>query len=143
LVCNLSCMQYYEYCISSIFIDNGIVSSSLYLSSLHGTHLIVIIVLLSISSLRLLLHYFYVKHNIGFVISVYSRHFVYIVWIFVYLTQYLVIAYILLDWLLNFIYLATANDAATQFLSKLALKNVYAARHQIKTIDDITDSDIE
>jgi len=39
--------------------------------------------------------------------------------------------------------LATANDAATQFLSKLALKNVYAARHQIKTIDDITDSDIE
>lgn len=128
-------MQYYEYCILSVFIDHSIVSSSLYLiSGLHDIHVVVGIVLLFIGTLKILLYYFCVKNSIGFVISIYSWHFVDIIWILVYLTQYVFIAHISLDWILNFIYLDAVNDETTQFLPKLV--------RQIKTIDDIIDSDI-
>lgn len=84
------CLQTYEYYEANFNISDSVYASTFFmLTGLHGMHVIVGVVFLSVSFLRLLSNHFMVNHHLGLVFAIWYWHFVDIVWICLFLMLYI------------------------------------------------------
>jgi len=82
-------LQTYEYYEAAFNISDSVYSSTFYmLTGLHGMHVIVGVLFLTVCFVRLLLNHFMVNHYLGLVFAIWYWHFVDIVWICLFLTLY-------------------------------------------------------
>lgn len=85
-----SYIQYVEYTNSTISIANTIFASILYaITGLHTIHVLIGIILFLFLIYKLAMSHFAVEHVFNLVVAVYYWHFVDIIWIFVYITQFI------------------------------------------------------
>ncbi len=81
--------QVYEYLNAPFGISDGIYGSTFYmLTGLHGFHVIVGTIFLSIALWRIVLHHYTVNNHIGYEAAAWYWHFVDVVWIFLFLAVY-------------------------------------------------------
>ncbi len=81
--------QTYEYFNAPFDISDGIYGSTFYmLTGLHGFHVIVGTLFLSVALYRLVQHHYTVTNHIGFESAAWYWHFVDVVWIFLFLALY-------------------------------------------------------
>jgi cytochrome c oxidase subunit 3 len=82
-------LQLTEYYEASFVISDGIYASTFYLlTGLHGFHVMVGVVFLSVCFIRLLLNHFLTNHYLGLVFAIWYWHFVDLVWILLFFTVY-------------------------------------------------------
>lgn len=82
--------QYAEYTHSTINITNTIYASILYIvTGLHTIHVFVGILLFLFFICKLTLNHYILEHTFSLVVAVYYWHFVDIIWVFVYVTQFI------------------------------------------------------
>jgi heme/copper-type cytochrome/quinol oxidase subunit 3 len=82
-------LQYYEYSVAPFNISDSVYGSVFYmLTGLHGSHVIIGTIFLSVCLYRLVAHHFTKTHHVGFELAAWYWHFVDIVWIFVYFFIY-------------------------------------------------------
>nr|YP_009370762.1 cytochrome c oxidase subunit 3 [Eukaryota sp. BB2]AQL10451.1 cytochrome c oxidase subunit 3 [Eukaryota sp. BB2] len=82
-------LQYIEYRTATVSVNDGAFGSLIYLlTGFHGSHVIVGTILLIVALLRMLRQHFTKEHHIGYLTAVYYWHFVDVIWLFVYYTQY-------------------------------------------------------
>jgi cytochrome c oxidase subunit 3 len=83
-------LQYYEFSFSSFTISDSIYGSTFFaLTGLHGLHILLGTVFLSVAVLRLALYHITDSHYLGYQSSILYWHFVDLIWIFVYTFAYL------------------------------------------------------
>jgi len=81
--------QVYEYLNAPFNISDGIYGTTFYtLTGLHGFHVIVGTIFLTVALFRLVQHHFTVTNHIGFECAAWYWHFVDVVWIFLFLAVY-------------------------------------------------------
>jgi cytochrome c oxidase subunit 3 len=82
-------LQAFEYHAAPFNISDGIYGTVFYMTTgLHGFHVIIGTLFLTVCWIRLKKHHFTKKHHLGFECAIWYWHFVDIVWIFVYLFIY-------------------------------------------------------
>lgn len=83
-------IQYMEYTRSTINIANTVYASVLYaITGLHTIHVFIGIILFIFLVYKLARSHFTLEHTFSLIVAVYYWHFVDIVWIFVYITQFI------------------------------------------------------
>jgi cytochrome c oxidase subunit 3 len=81
--------QYIEYITSSFTIADGVFGSVFYMGTgFHGLHVLVGIIMLSISYWRIWNYHSTKTHHLGFHTSVLYYHFVDVVWLFLFILFY-------------------------------------------------------
>lgn len=82
-------LQYYEYALAPFNISDGVYGSVFYMTTgLHGSHVIIGTLFLTVCFFRALLSGFTTTQHVGFECAAWYWHFVDIVWIFVYFFIY-------------------------------------------------------
>jgi cytochrome c oxidase subunit 3 len=82
-------MQYTEYCYSEFTIADSVYGNLFFsLTGLHGLHVIVGVLFLTITLIRMFLDHFTTSHHRGFEMSAYYWHLVDVVWLFLFLVVY-------------------------------------------------------
>jgi cytochrome c oxidase subunit 3 len=82
-------LQYFEYCVAPFNISDSVYGSVFYMTTgLHGSHVLIGTIFLSVCLYRLIKHHFTTTHHLGFECGAWYWHFVDIVWIFVYFFIY-------------------------------------------------------
>jgi len=82
-------LQYYEYCVAPFNISDSVYGSVFYMTTgLHGSHVLIGTIFLSVCLYRLINNHFTRTHHLGFEFASWYWHFVDIVWIFVYFFIY-------------------------------------------------------
>jgi len=81
--------QVYEYRNAGFNINDGIYGSTFYmLTGLHGAHVIIGTLFLTVALVRVIKHHFTTQTHIGFEAAAWYWHFVDVVWIFLFLAVY-------------------------------------------------------
>ena len=81
--------QVYEYRNAGFNINDGIYGSTFYmLTGLHGAHVIIGTLFLTVALVRVVKHHFTTQNHIGFEAAAWYWHFVDVVWIFLFLAVY-------------------------------------------------------
>ena len=84
-----TCLQLYEYNVSSFDISDGIYGSTFFMATgFHGFHVIVGTIFLIVCLVRLIKHHFTSTHHFGFEAAAWYWHFVDVVWLFLYVSIY-------------------------------------------------------
>jgi len=84
-----TCLQALEYAQASFNISDSVYGSVFYMTTgLHGAHVLIGTIFLTVCLVRLIQHHFTKKHHIGLENAIWYWHFVDVVWIFVYLFIY-------------------------------------------------------
>jgi cytochrome c oxidase subunit 3 len=82
-------LQYFEYCVAPFNISDSVYGSVFYMTTgLHGSHVLIGTIFLTVCLYRLVAHHFTTTHHLGFECGAWYWHFVDIVWIFVYFFIY-------------------------------------------------------
>jgi len=82
-------LQYYEYCVAPFNISDSVYGSVFYMTTgLHGSHVLIGTIFLTVCLYRLINQHFTRTHHIGFEMASWYWHFVDIFWIFVYFFIY-------------------------------------------------------
>nr|WGL40362.1 cytochrome c oxidase subunit 3 [Hylurgus micklitzi] len=82
-------LQKFEYNEASFSLSDSIYGSTFYMTTgLHGLHVIIGTMFLSICLIRELLNHFSSKHHLGFEAAAWYWHFVDVVWLFLYISIY-------------------------------------------------------
>jgi len=82
-------LQAFEYNAANFDITDSVYSSSFFmLTGLHGMHVIVGVLFLTVCFIRLLKNHFLNNHYLGLVFAIWYWHFVDVVWILLFLTLY-------------------------------------------------------
>lgn len=82
-------LQYFEYCVAPFTISDGVYGSVFYMTTgLHGSHVLIGTLFLTVCLYRLIMQHFTRTHHVGFECASWYWHFVDIVWIFVYFFIY-------------------------------------------------------
>jgi cytochrome c oxidase subunit 3 len=82
-------LQVQEYLYAPFAISDGIYGSVFYLTTgLHGFHVIIGTLFITVGFLRLLKCHFTRQHHLGFIFAAWYWHFVDVVWLFVYISIY-------------------------------------------------------
>lgn len=83
-------LQVYEYCNALFNISDSVFGSVFYMTTgLHGSHVLVGSIFLTVCLIRLIKHQFTVTNHVGLECAIWYWHFVDIVWIFLYSFYYL------------------------------------------------------
>lgn len=81
--------QFYEYYKATFYIYDGIYGSTFYMTTgLHGLHVIIGTIFLIVCFFRLASMHFTYNHHLGYEAAIWYRHFVDVVWIFLFLSIY-------------------------------------------------------
>jgi len=89
LGCLFSLLQRYEYIHALFTINDGIYGSTFYmLTGLHGLHVIIGTIFLTVCLIRHIKYHFTSTHHVGFEAAIWYWHFVDVVWIFVFISLY-------------------------------------------------------
>lgn len=82
-------LQFNEYRLGEFTIADSVFGTTFYMTTgLHGTHVLIGVVFLSVMTLRLLTDQFTTAHHLGLEFSLWYWHFVDVVWLMVFLTFY-------------------------------------------------------
>lgn len=85
-----SYVQYIEYANSFLNVSNGIYASIFYaVTGLHTIHVLIGILFFVLFLYRIYSYYFALEHIFNLIVVTYYWHFVDIIWIFVYITQFI------------------------------------------------------
>lgn len=82
-------LQYYEYSEAGFTISDSVFGSAFYASTgLHGFHVIVGTIFLSVGLIRIIAYHLTVNHHQGYEASIIYWHFVDVVWLFLFIAVY-------------------------------------------------------
>jgi len=81
--------QYFEYVEAGFSLSDSVFGSAFYFSTgLHGLHVLVGTLMLTVALVRLVAYHFTEGHHLGLESSILYWHFVDVVWLFLYLSVY-------------------------------------------------------
>ena len=90
LACFFTILQIGEYFDAPFNISDGIFGTTFYsLTGMHGLHVIIGTIFITVCFLRFLFGHFTVKHHLGFEFATWYWHFVDVVWLFLYVFVYI------------------------------------------------------
>lgn len=82
-------LQYFEYSFAGFSMSDGVYGSAFYASTgLHGFHVIIGTIFISVSLIRIINYQLTTKHHNGFESSILYWHFVDVVWLFLFVAVY-------------------------------------------------------
>ena len=82
-------LQYYEYSEASFTMSDSVYGTVFYASTgLHGLHIIIGTIFLSVGFVRIILYHLTVHHHAGYEAAILYWHFVDVVWLFLYISVY-------------------------------------------------------
>lgn len=83
------CLQAYEYSTGSFTIADSVFGSVFFMTTgLHGSHVIIGVIFLTVSMIRLMLNSYTSEHHVGIESAIFYWHLVDLVWFFVFTTYY-------------------------------------------------------
>jgi len=127
-------LQAYEYIVAPFAISDSVFGSVFYMTTgLHGLHVIVGTIFISVGFLRFLKLHFRKNHHVGFDGSAWYWHFVDVVWILLYLLFYVWSFRINLNMLEDIIKTNILNHIID--LNTLKMKNFISYKHFFDSVD--------